>query len=467
MSAVPSSEVSVRVDDATADDVELALSGAYAPGPRLLTAPERAAVAADGTLPDGTGWELPLALALPAGTEQVTSGDRVVLVDSEAVPFAALTVAEAAEEDGHTLLAGPLERLRPRSPGIFASLRLAPQEVRGEQGGPVLAVPCARPLHRHDVDAILAAAARDGAQVLLLGLVGAGREVPAEQLVRALRPLGLRTRLVPLPAHPGLQPVAAARLAVRVAAAYGADRVLLPHADGLSQGVGDGLPVPVEVGPEGPLPAPALAQLLDRGEPLPEGFTFPEAERALRHAHPATTERGLVMLFTGLSGSGKSTVARAVVEAVVERSDRTVTLLDGDVVRTMLSSGLGFSRPDRELNVRRIGWVAAEIARHGGTAVCAPIAPYASVRADVRAMAERAGAYVLVHVSTPLQVCEARDRKGLYAKARAGLIPEFTGISDPYEAPDDADLVLDTSVVTLEECVERVWRLLVDRRLVG
>ncbi|NHC43695.1 adenylyl-sulfate kinase [Motilibacter aurantiacus] len=448
-----SSEISVVVDDATADDVELALAGAYAGGPRVPTAAERAASG--------------LPLAVPVPPDAVAEGGRVVLVDPEAVPFAALTVTETVQEDGRALAAGPLERLRRRSPGIFAALRLPPEQARAEADGPVLAVPCARPLHAHDVEAVRAAAEREGAQVLLLALVGAGQGFAPEQLVRALRPLGWRLRLVPLPAHPGLGPVAAAGLAVQVAAAYGAGRVLLPHEPGLEQGIGDAPAVPVEVGPAGPLPAAELRELLDRGDPLPPGYTSPAGERALRHAHPPAAERGLVLLFTGLSGSGKSTIARAVVEAVLERTDRTVTLLDGDVVRTMLSSGLGFSRPDRELNVRRIGWVAAEIARHGGTAVCAPIAPYASVRADVRAMAERAGAYVLVHVATPLQVCEARDRKGLYAKARAGLIPEFTGISDPYEEPADADLVLDTSEMSLEECVERVWRLLRARRLVG
>jgi len=131
-------------------------------------------------------------------------------------------------------------------------------------------------------------------------------------------------------------------------------------------------------------------------------------------------------------------------------------VLDGDVVRGELSAGLTFSRADRDLNVRRIGWVAAEVARHGGLAVCAPIAPYAATRAAVRAEVEAVGDFVLVHVSTPLEVCEQRDRKGLYARARAGLIPHFTGISDPYEPPEDPDLVIDTSVVSLDEGLARL-----------
>jgi sulfate adenylyltransferase len=218
--------------------------------------------------------------------------------------------------------------------------------------------------------------------------------------------------------------------------------------------------------PDGPVDEATVRELLVTGAELPAGWTFPGVERALRRWHRPRAQQGVVLLFTGLSGSGKSTVARAVVERVLERTSRTVTLLDGDVVRTMLSSGLGFSRPDRELNVRRIGWVAAEIARHGGVAVCAPIAPYESVRAEVRALAEATGTFVLVHVATPLEVCEARDRKGLYAKARAGEIPEFTGISDPYDVPRDADLRLDTSTTPLTECVEEVWGLLLRLGLV-
>ena len=148
-------------------------------------------------------------------------------------------------------------------------------------------------------------------------------------------------------------------------------------------------------------------------------------------------EQGLVLFFTGLSGSGKSTLARALHDLILERGERTVTSLDGDVVRRNLSAGLTFSKADRETNIRRIGWVAAEIARHRGVAICSPIAPFDETRQQVRAMVEDAGgAFFLVHVATPLEECERRDRKGLYAKARRGEIPEFTGISSPYEEPD-------------------------------
>jgi sulfate adenylyltransferase len=208
------------------------------------------------------------------------------------------------------------------------------------------------------------------------------------------------------------------------------------------------VPVPVPAGADELMPVVAEAY----GLPVVDvsfGTTYPPA--VLVELQRAQTRHGAVVLFTGLSGSGKSTVARALRDRLVE-AGREVTLLDGDVVRRLLSAGLGFSAEDRDLNVRRIGYVAAEVARHGGLAVAAPIAPYAHSRAAVRAMVEDAGAaYVLVHVSTPIEVCEARDRKGLYAKARRGEIESFTGVTDPYEPPVDADVTVDTAEVPVED----------------
>ena len=164
-----------------------------------------------------------------------------------------------------------------------------------------------------------------------------------------------------------------------------------------------------------------------------------------------------MLFFTGLSGSGKSTLARALMDRLLEQGTRTVTTLDGDVVRRNLSAGLSFSKADRETNIRRIGWVAAEISRHGGVAVCSPIAPFDETRQQVRAMVDEAGgAFFLVHVATPLEECERRDRKGLYAKARRGEIPEFTGISSPYEEPADADVVVDTTGRTIDDALADV-----------
>jgi sulfate adenylyltransferase len=164
----------------------------------------------------------------------------------------------------------------------------------------------------------------------------------------------------------------------------------------------------------------------------------------LRRSYPPLSERGFTVFFTGLSGAGKSTIAEDLCARLREDVGRRVTLLDGDVVRRHLSSDLGFSREERDRNVLRIGYVAAEITAHRGIAVCAPIAPYDEARREVRGLVESGGGFVLVHVATPLGVCERRDRKGLYARARAGMLPQFTGISDPYEVPTDADVVVDT-----------------------
>jgi sulfate adenylyltransferase len=188
-----------------------------------------------------------------------------------------------------------------------------------------------------------------------------------------------------------------------------------------------------------------LRELLARGREIPQWFSTPEVVRTLRQSYPARARQGCTIFFTGLSGSGKSTIARLLQARLLEIGGRHVTMLDGDLVRKHLSSELGFSKAHRDLNVERIGYVASEVTRHGGFAICAPIAPNEATRRSVRRQISALGGFVLVHVSTPLAVCETRDRKGLYAKARAGLIPKFTGVSDPYEAPADAELTIDTS----------------------
>ncbi len=199
-----------------------------------------------------------------------------------------------------------------------------------------------------------------------------------------------------------------------------------------------------------------LRRRLRKGLPIPEWFTFPEVARELRRSHPARSRQGFTVFFTGLSGAGKSTIANVLLVKFLEAGGRPVTLLDGDIVRTNLSSELGFSREHRDINIRRIGFVASEITKNGGIAICAPIAPYETVRQDVREMIEAGGGFILVHVATPLDVCEERDVKGLYAKARAGLIDAFTGISDPYEAPKNPDMVIDTTDITAEEAAQQV-----------
>ncbi len=195
---------------------------------------------------------------------------------------------------------------------------------------------------------------------------------------------------------------------------------------------------------------------LNLGSELPAWFTPPAVAEELRRSYKPRAKQGFTVFFTGLSGSGKSTIANVLMVKLLEMGGRPVTMLDGDLVRKHLSSELGFSKEHRDINIRRIGWVASEITKNGGIAVCAPIAPYQLTRSDVRAMVEPNGGFVLVHVSTGIEVCEERDRKGLYAKARAGVLKEFTGISDPYEAPTDAEVVIDTGELSAEEAAQEI-----------
>jgi sulfate adenylyltransferase len=191
-----------------------------------------------------------------------------------------------------------------------------------------------------------------------------------------------------------------------------------------------------------------LRRRLQEGTDIPPWFSYPEVVEELRRTHPPRHQQGFTIFFTGLSGAGKSTLAHAVLVRLLERGARRVTLLDGDIVRKHLSSELGFSREHRDLNILRIGFVASEIVKNGGIALCAPIAPYAETRRRVREMVEPYGGFIEVYVSTPLEVCERRDRKGLYAKARAGLIKEFTGVSDVYEVPAHPEINIDTREIT-------------------
>jgi sulfate adenylyltransferase len=418
---------SVHIEGAALDLVELVLAGILAGGFRL---------------PDGPTSVLPVPLTVPGELgEAVVAAGRAVLEDAEGVPVALLEVSGSAPgaPDGQAgdtvLVGGAITGLRPLSHGPFRRMRLTPAEVGARSVPPALAVTTARPLIADDLNVILERSA--GEPVLVLALVGHGRSPYPDSfgLIRALcatlpgLPDGSLVVPVPLPLT-GTGNAADTVVREAVSHAYGAPQTL--H-----------------------LPPATRAELDWLVE---QGSGFPEAALTVLRAHrPAPDRRGLVLFFTGLSGSGKSTVAQGVAEALLESTDRTVTLLDGDVVRRHLSKGLGFSRADRDTNIRRIGFVAAEVARHGGVALCAPIAPYDSTRVAVRAMAADAGGeFLLVYVSTPLEVCEARDRKGLYSRARAGLLPEFTGVSDPYEEPADADLRVDTSAVDVATAVEMV-----------
>lgn len=384
------------------DDLELLLHGAMSPRDRF---------------DDPRDPEALVTLSLP---EELRSRE-LELVDPEGLPLARM----AAD--------GSLTALTHAQYGPFRHLYLSPAQAREAYAGRAW-VPVDEALTFDELDRI-----RRRGRVVLLALVGAGTST--------LSPVALlRATLAAAQTLPD-----AVVVAVPLAA----------HGDGETQRAGDARLRDQVVGAYAagdavwPLPA-------RREEPSRDEYPDAVAE-VVRRDRPAPGQQGLVLFFTGLSGSGKSTLARALMDQILEQGERSVTSLDGDVVRRNLSAGLTFSKADRETNIRRIGWVAAEIARHGGLAVCSPIAPFAQTRAEVREMVESAGgAFFLVHVATPVEECERRDRKGLYAKARRGEIPEFTGISSPYEEPDDANVRVDTTGRSIDDALDDVIRALAD-----
>jgi sulfate adenylyltransferase len=470
-------------------DLELLLSGAYAPLTGFLGQADLQALARRGKLADGTSWPAPVTLVVPAELALDPADpekNTLVLTDPEGAPVAAVSVTEVWRTgDRWTGVAGAVRRVGDGGHGPFVRLRRTPAEVRALlPPGRVLGVVADRPLHRPQLAQIAHSARTLAAHLLILIPVSEhGPDgLPPESLVRTV--FAARDRMPPativaVPLTPHGDEIRDALLRARVADAYGVTH-LLSTGDSLSGG-GPKLIVPRELAYDNrdgqwrwrddvpprnrrvALSPAEINDLLDRGFPLPEWHTPPAVAKELARVRPPRRHRGLVVFFTGLSGSGKSTIARNLADALRESGDRTITLLDGDIVRRELSAGLGFSRADRDRNVRRIGWVAAEVARHRGMAVACPIAPYAAARAAARRMATVAGGgFVLVHVATPIEVCEQRDRKGLYAKARAGQLRGMTGVDDPYEAPTDAELVLDTSTMTVDEGVEKVMQHLVE-----
>ena len=393
----------------------------HCPTPRELDDLELLSHGALAPLSGFEGSDGLVTLRIPAeiaeAAEQVGS---LELVDPEGVPLASVTVESTYPAGGLTGIRGAVTALAHNEFGAFRRLHLSPTEVRERYGAETITVPVADALTLEDLDRIREVAG--GSSVLLLVLTGTGTpDLSAPALIRATRAAADHlpdAAVVAVPLASRGDATADHELGRRVVEAYAPGPVLGVTGEGdLSDDV---------------------AAIVERDQPTPD-------------------EQGLVLFFTGLSGSGKSTLARALHDVILEGGERTVTSLDGDVVRRNLSAGLTFSRADRETNIHRIGWVAAEVSRHGGIAICSPIAPFDSTRRQVRHLVEQAGgAFVLIHVATPLEECERRDRKGLYAKARAGIIPEFTGISSPYEEPGDASVRVDTTGRSIKEALNEV-----------
>ncbi|HEU5249033.1 MAG TPA: bifunctional sulfate adenylyltransferase/adenylylsulfate kinase, partial [Thermoanaerobaculia bacterium] len=453
--------------------------------------------------------------------EEVWKPDR--RAEAEAVYGTADTghpgVAYLLERVGHWYIAGRLEVVQLPIHYDFRSLRKTPTELRREFAGRgwrrVVAFQTRNPMHRAHRELTLRAAREADATLLIHPVVGTTKPGDVDHYTR------VRCYQTMLHHYPqGTARLALLPLSMRMAGPreavwhaiirrnygcthfivgrdhagpgqngngghfyepYAAQELLRRHEDELGvrmvpfremvyvEGVNAHLPAD-EVAPGMrtlSISGTELRRRLEKGMEIPEWFTFPDVARELRRTHPPRREQGFTIFLTGLSGSGKSTIARVLLVKLLEVGGRPVTLLDGDVVRRHLSSELDFSREHRDLNIRRIGFVASEITKNSGIALCAPIAPYESVRREVRQMISGKGGFVLVHVATPLAVCEQRDRKGLYAKARAGLVQHFTGVSDPYEAPSDAEVVVDTSRVSAEDAARTILRHLEQEGYIG
>lgn len=520
---------SIDLDWRQIGELEMLMSGAYAPLTGYMARADYESVLEKLCLADGTAWPLPLTLQLmDRQAKGLRVGDRAALRDSEGFMLAVLTVTElwqsdsardrqllerSAVVDGVELhpgvwhIGGTLEGVSLPMHHDFAALRLTPAELRAqfEKRGwrRIVAYLARQPMHRAQFEFCLRTAIGQEANLLLLPFGGGDLVSHAGYfaLMRTFQAVLPRfpaatTQLAMLPLAPHVSGRREKLLRAILARNYGCTHVIV---GGEHEAAGDGrrgedtgqdqdgfnvaaeahrlgvslVPFPrmryaedrAEYLQESALPEGArvvtlsdeeFRRRLDAGLKIPEWYAFPEVVAEIHRACPPRDRQGFTVFFTGLSGAGKSTLARALAIRLMEMGGRPVTLLDGDIVRHHLSAELGFSREHRDINVRRIGYVASEITKNRGVAICAPIAPYRQTRRDVRAMIEAVGGFIEIHVATPIETCEARDRKGLYAKARAGLIPEFTGVSDPYEMPEKAEVVLDTTALDVDEAVQRI-----------
>ena len=516
-------------------DLELLLSGGFAPLRGFMNRAEHDGVCRQMRLPGGALWPIPITLDVPeALAGKLQRGGKLALRDPEGVMLAVLAVEDVWALDRQAeaqAVYGSLDRVHPgvdyllarthpmavggRLEGLqgpshydFVRLRHTPAQLRREFKAlgwrRVVAFQTRNPLHRAHFELTLLAARELEANLLIHPTVGMTRpgdvdhytrvrcyqhllpRYPQNTALLSLLPLAMRmagpreallhaiirrnhgcTHFIVGRDHaspgndsrgkPFYGPYDAQELLAAQAQELGItmvpfrELVYVPDLDSYR---------PVDRIEPGTrtlnLSGTELRSRLQDGREIPEWFTFPEIARELRRTHPPRHRQGFTVFFTGLSGAGKSTIANVLMVKLLEMGGRPVTLLDGDIVRKHLSSELGFSKEHRDINIRRIGFVASEITKNGGIAICAPIAPYAAVRTEVRRMVEPGGGFMLVHLSTPLAVCEARDRKGLYAKARAGQLAHFTGISDPYEAPTDAEVAIDTSETTPEAAAQQI-----------
>lgn len=490
---------SVTLDERGVCDLELLAVGAFSPLRGFMGRADYERVIAEMRLADGTLWPIPIVLPVEPG-EGVAEGKALAIRDVFGNLLAFLHVEELfgpienAPGPPRRLAAGRLEVVRVPPHFDFVDLRLTPAELRGRfqtLGRTRVAAFHARgPIHRPVEESIRRAAEQAGGALLLHAIVGTTEPGDVDRFtrVRCLRAL-VDDHFNPGAVELGILPLATRPAGPRetllraiVARNYGCSDLIVDRdqarlvsgRDADEVGVGIVAASPTAYLPDegryesvDAVPASAKTRALSNaqvrddylaaGRRLPDWFARPAVADILDRAFPPRPRQGLTIWFTGLSGSGKSTVAQALLERLAEYG-RNASFLDGDEIRTHLSKGLGFSREDRDVNIRRVGYVAGLVARHGGTTLCSVISPYKAVRDEARAASS--GNFVEVYCSTPVEVCESRDVKGFYAKARAaveaGKPMGFTGVDDPYEAPEAAEVTLDTSRLGVAECVDLI-----------
>jgi len=474
----------------------------------FLTSADNESVREKSQLVDGTFWPFPILLEVStAFADNLNNGCWVALRDAEGVMLAVIRVEDIwtngnDESSKSACLGGPVQGLELPEHHDYRSLRHTPDQLRMEfaQRGwrKIVAFQTNRPIHRAEFEMTKQIALELHANLLIQPVVGFTRpgerdhfgrvrchqalvpHYPSNLAALSLLPLSVRgeddrlavlqaiiqrnfgcTHVIAPDEENSLAALMKHEKEIGVTVIHYRKLIYFEERDEFLAKSESNTSSTREISDED------LETRLAEGREIPPWFTFPDVAAELRKSHPPRSKQGFAVFFTGLSGSGKSTAAKALWSKFLEIGGRSVTLLDGDIVRKNLSSELGFSKEHRNLNILRIGFVANEITKNGGIAICAPIAPYDAIRKQVRELISQSGGFILVHLSTPLDVCEGRDRKGLYAKARAGIVKEFTGISDPYETPTDAEVVLNTDLLNVEECCQEIRLHLESKGYIG
>lgn len=516
-------------------DLELILTGAFAPLNGFTTQAETESILENFHLPDGTFWPMPIPLFVNP-LDGVTEGKPVLLCDAEGTVLAILHVRSIWEADklefaerlfqtkdtkhpgvnevlhqsGPFCLGGEVEGVQLPKHYLFAKLRHTPaqfKELLNQRGvQKIVAFNTRNPMHKAHVALTIKAMEKIDGDLLIHPVVGPTQpgdvdyitRVKCYQSILKYYPASKNVFLSLLPLAMRMAGPREALLHGMIRKNYGCTHFIVgrDHAGPGTDSHGKPfygpyqaqelfaqyesemgikiLPFPemvylpnqkryvfVDQVPKGgavcQISGTQLRTLLKNHEPVPDWFTFPEVAHELSRAFLPKNQQGLVLFFTGLSGSGKSTIANHLIGLLTEQTARPTTLLDGDKVRQHLSKGLGFSKEDRDTNIRRIGFVAAEIAKHGGICVCCAIAPYQAIRNENRArVLSLGGNYIEIYIATPLATCKQRDPKGLYAQAKRGELKQLTGVDDPYEPPPNAEIVIDASQGTPEEAARKI-----------